>query len=285
MGDRVQYSKEKIEHIEKIPARILHQMVKDSECYVPLHWHKDIEINLMLMGEAIFTVNGKKQKVGPGDFIIINSEDLHMGEPSLSGKGQKEVYMELLTIQWDYDFLAYYAKQEQELRLELAENDITRKELRDKIISIGTLYIHRPLAYEMEITALLLEIGSLLIKNCISDNSDNFVNYTRNKIGEIQDAVTYINSNYMKKITLQEIASQSHLTAPYFSRKFKQVTGNTFHQYLTECRLKNSLNDLQNTSLNITEIAYNNGFPNVKSFIEEFKKKFQVTPQKYRGAT
>ena len=36
------YKMEEVVHLDKIPAKILHQMVEGEGCYVPLHWHKDI---------------------------------------------------------------------------------------------------------------------------------------------------------------------------------------------------------------------------------------------------
>ena len=278
------YSKENINHINKIPARIIHQMVRGTECYVPLHWHKDIEINLLLMGEALFTVNGKKCKLSPGEFIIINSEDLHKGEPFFQSTSiEKESYMELITIQWDYDFLNYYVKNEYPLRLRLTTDKRIIEAIRNKIIDIGIKYLNKSLAYEMEITALLLEIGSLLLNNCVDTDYAVFKDYTKKQIGDIQDAITYINANYKGTVTLKEVSEHCHLTESYFSRKFSKVTGCTFHQYITDYRLKESLKDLKNTDYNITEIAMKNGFPNVKSFIEAFKKKYTMTPQKYRN--
>ena len=259
-------------------------MVRGAECYVPLHWHKDIEINLLLMGEALFTVNGKKYKLSPGEFIIINSEDLHKGEPFFQETSNKnDCYLELITIQWDYDFLNYYAKNEYPLRLSLTKDKNIITKMRDKILDIGIKYLNKPLAYEMEITALLLEIGSLLLNHSIDTDYLVFKDYTKNQIGDIQDAITYINCNYKANITLKEVSEHCHLTESYFSRKFSKVTGCTFHQYLTDYRLKESLKDLKNTDYNITEISMKNGFPNVKSFIEAFKKKYTMTPQKYRN--
>lgn len=41
-------------------------------------------------------------------------------------------------------------------------------------------------------------------------------------------------------------------------------------------------NELINSDASITEIAFNNGFPNVKAFLEFFKKTYKSTPSKYR---
>ena len=52
------YFKEEITYSERLPAKIIHQTLSGSECFTPMHWHNEIEVNLMLRGMAEFTVNG-----------------------------------------------------------------------------------------------------------------------------------------------------------------------------------------------------------------------------------
>jgi AraC-like DNA-binding protein len=60
------------------------------------------------------------------------------------------------------------------------------------------------------------------------------------------------------------------------------MTGQTFHSYLTNIRLYHAYRQLQEQDTTITQIALENGFANVKSFIEAFKKVYHVTPGRYR---
>ena len=71
--------------------------LRDEGCCVPLHWHKDIELNLILLGNAEFTVNGKKNRVMAGELMVINSGDIHMGAPPAGVPGF-EPKVELITI-------------------------------------------------------------------------------------------------------------------------------------------------------------------------------------------
>ena len=68
----------------------------------------------------------------------------------------------------------------------------------------------------------------------------------------------------------------------YFSRKFKEYTGINFYDCLIQCRLLHAREELLSATGNITDIAYNNGFPNVKSFIVQFREKYHVTPKQYQ---
>lgn len=276
------YKMEEVVHLEKIPARILHQMVRDDGCYVPLHWHKDIELNLMLLGNTEFTVNGKKNRVMAGELIVINSGDIHMGAPPAGVPGF-EPKMELITILWDYDFLRQYSEYPA-LRFNLGSDAQIRKELRDKIIQIGICFQQRKKYYEMDITALLLNIGSLLMKYCTVPPEEYEEKLEKKTIYRVQEAVGYIEENYQNPLSLQQISEYMNLTPTYFSNKFRQAAGITFHECLSRCRLRHAVNDLVSTDMTVTEIAYQNGFPNVKSFIQTFKKVYQTTPQKYKKA-
>ena len=275
------YRKEEIELIRKIPAKILHQRLWQTECTVSMHWHKHIEINLMLEGEAEFTVDGTKRLLSPGDFIIINSGDIHMGT-ARSEIPLKERHQELVTILWDYNFLHGYVDHLSALRFEMPQSSELRQGLRELILEIDRAYTRKDLCYEMEITSTLLQIGSILLRHCLVSEEKLPESRRRKNLKSIQDAVHYIEKHYATDLTLETIAQQVHLSQVYFSQKFKQATGVTYHDYLVNCRVKNSLKDIRNTDLTITEIAYKNGFPNVKSFIAYFKKEYNTTPQKYR---
>ena len=276
------YRKEEIEPINKIPARILHQQLAGTECSVSMHWHKHIEIDLMLSGEAEFTVDGDKRLLKPGDFIIINSSDIHMGTAP-SEIPLKERYQELITILWDYDFLHKYVEHLPVLRFEMPQSEPLVERIRELILKIDSAYMQKDFCFELDITSALLQIGSILLKNCIVSEERLPASGMKSNLQEIQEAVGYIEENYSKNLTLDEIAAHMGFAPGYFSKKFKQITGVTFHDYLIYCRIKHSLHDIKNTSLSMTDIAYRNGFPNVKSFIGYFKKVYNTTPLKYRN--
>ena len=46
-------------------------------CHYPLHWHEDIELDYILSGAVNAVVGGKRVRVEQGDFLFINSGELH----------------------------------------------------------------------------------------------------------------------------------------------------------------------------------------------------------------
>ncbi len=275
-----EYKFEEVSLIKGVPAKILHQTVTGQDCYVPLHWHKEPEINLMLTGTTDFTINGTAHRVSRGDFVLINSRDIHKGElpPEIA---PKDGYLELLTIQLDYDFLCSYAEDDPAPRFDMCLDPEIQKQIRDLIIEIGVTNFRKPKYYEMKITAMLLTVENLLLEYCSVPRDESLQQLEKN-MRRMQDAISYIQKHYTEDLTLPVMAEQMGLAPTYFSRKFKQMTGITFHECLARERARHSLEDLMNSDMTTTEIAYRNGFPNVKSFITAFKEYYELTPQKYR---
>lgn len=279
------YTQEEVVYCDKIPARIIYQKLHGRDCCVSLHWHKELELNLLIEGEADFTVNGKKQKLKAGDMNLINSGVIHMGDgcAELSISDDRK-YVELITILWDLNSLKMYEDDDKMLEFHLSCSESVKQQIHDMVLEVGRIFRRNEKYYEMKVTALLLYIGSLLMEHCMIEQTDHQYQKSLllNSIAQIQEAADFIEKNCSEKLTLQDVSDYVNLAPTYFSKKFRQVSGITFHDYLCRCRLKNAVRDLQATSMNTTEIAFKNGFPNVKSFISAFKEQYQMTPQQYK---
>lgn len=65
-------------------------------------------------------------------------------------------------------------------------------------------------------------------------------------------------------------------------RKLKALTGNSIQDFIRMVKLRKASRMLQETTLTISEIAYQSGFPNTKHFSTSFRKQFGKTPSEYR---
>lgn len=80
----------------------------------------------------------------------------------------------------------------------------------------------------------------------------------------------------------EEIAAQLGLSYSWFRRTFKDYTGISPAQYQIQLRLIKAKELLSQTTLNITEIAYQLHFENGGQFSTFFKKREGLTPKEYR---
>lgn len=68
----------------------------------------------------------------------------------------------------------------------------------------------------------------------------------------------------------------------YFSRKFKEISGMKFRDYLRYRRLAFALKELRDTEIGILDIALNYGFSSHEAFTRAFKAAYGITPSEYR---
>ncbi|MCL2099192.1 MAG: AraC family transcriptional regulator [Oscillospiraceae bacterium] len=98
----------------------------------------------------------------------------------------------------------------------------------------------------------------------------------------ISKAITYIKSNYMRKLTLNEVAEYVFLSPSYFSRVFKRETDCYFKDYVNYIRVEKSKLLLLTDKMSLVEIADNAGFYDQSYFNKVFKKITGSTPKKFR---
>lgn len=99
----------------------------------------------------------------------------------------------------------------------------------------------------------------------------------------IDKVLRYINCNYTKDIDIDEICKVFSCSRSRVSHSFKQVTGQSFREYITSLRLKTAKSLLRHSNLNITEIALAIGFNDSNYFSNVFKASIGVSPRIYRS--
>ena len=99
---------------------------------------------------------------------------------------------------------------------------------------------------------------------------------------EIQDVLTYIESNLEKAVTLESMADYIGMNSSYFSRLFKQETGSSFSDYLNHLRIKRADQLLVQTDMSLENIAQAVGMGSASYFCRAYKKATGQTPGKTR---
>ncbi|MEW9671627.1 response regulator [Ammoniphilus sp. 3BR4] len=98
----------------------------------------------------------------------------------------------------------------------------------------------------------------------------------------IEKAMDYLDEYFYEDVGIEQVAGKIGLSVSYFSVLFKQKTGVTFLEYLTEQRVKHACYLLEKSSLKTNEIAKKVGYTDQRYFSQVFKKKVRMTPSEYR---
>lgn len=102
-----------------------------------------------------------------------------------------------------------------------------------------------------------------------------------NLINQVIQAKDFIEHNYYKNISLDDIAKEASFSKFHFIRLFKLIYGQTPYQYLTMVRIKNA-KLLLKSGKNITNTCFSVGFDSTSSFTGLFKKLTGSTPSKFQ---
>lgn len=254
---------------------------------MPRFWHKHPELELVLVNNG----NGKRHignHIGyytGGDLVLIGSNLPHSGFRDGVTTEQRETVIQFLP-----DFLgpkwfeqpefAHIAQLFEIAKRGIAFSKESRLTLSDQIEQLIHL---EPLPRLLKLIELLDELAQqedFTVLN--ADGMTLAVNKQDND--RMRIIFQHIKLNYHRPITLQEVANLVALTEPSFSRYFKQSTGQTFTQFVTNYRLVHASKLLAEDEKTISEVALESGFQNFSHFTRSFKAKFGQSAKDYRHA-
>lgn len=95
-------------------------------------------------------------------------------------------------------------------------------------------------------------------------------------------ALKYIDEHYQEDLSVDRICQTVSFSKYYFCKLFKEHTGKTLHQYVTEYRVNKSKDLLTYSKLPIHAIAIEVGFQNSLAYTRAFKQYSHMTPSEYR---
>jgi YesN/AraC family two-component response regulator len=98
----------------------------------------------------------------------------------------------------------------------------------------------------------------------------------------IHKALHYIHEQYARPISLVEVADHVNLSAEYFSRLFKEKTGENFSVHLMMIRLQQAQKLLRETDYKVGDIANRIGYSSASHFSKLYKKYMGINPEDVR---
>ena len=105
-----------------------------------------------------------------------------------------------------------------------------------------------------------------------NDNNNRIVAYIKN----------YIETHLEGDLSLTKLADLLHFNHSYLSRMYKQVTGISLSEYISEVKINKARELLRKDNIKVNEISIALGFETPSYFTRFFKKHTNLTPQEYR---
>lgn len=245
--------------------------------YSSKHWHNSIELLFVLSGNVEISINNITYTLENDDIILINSNEIHelksndctliATQIDLSMYDKKLI--DINNLYFDCNS-SYYKNKE-------SFNNI-KKIIAQLVKFNSNSQEHNEIITKSLCYSLLYE----LLLNFKSEKNSAESIQTKKYFDRLSSILTYIHNNFKEDISLSHIAEIEHLSIPYLSKFFTKNMNINFLTYLNTLRLNSAVNELLSTDNSIEAIAYNNGFPNPKAFVQLFKKEYFTLPSQYR---
>lgn len=142
------------------------------------------------------------------------------------------------------------------------------------------------LKYEMSeesLTSVICSVREKLDKRRKEERVRQLLENTGLKRPEMKRAVLYMQENYSRHITLQEIADHVGLNKNYFSNLFKEETGENFVRFLNKIRIAHACVLIEQDNLKLYEIAEQVGYNDTGYFGKVFREVTGLSIEEYKN--
>lgn len=245
----------------QFPISLQHLVIHREEVRVG-NWHEDIEILYCHAGSGQIMCNSVDYKFSQGDLFVVNSNELHCSKTNF--------VMERYCLMIDSTFLRENHIDPQQLEFHHTPDDCMATELFQKIIAeFNGSSTYKNASIRVLVLSLILHLAKFHSTPCsVQPQNDT----------AIKIAIGYLQSNYRKHITLNELAAAVGLSKYHLTRKFKTATGITPVEYLTIIRCQNAQRLLMKNIYTVSEVAELCGFESPSYFSKIFKKTIGLCP-------
>lgn len=256
---------------------------------VPIHWHNDLEINLIREGEAVFQVYQKSYRVRTGEGFLLNRNVPH----SCSSPGNEHVRYSTILVRPDFLYGDFGSDVERKCFQPFLQNsaipcihltgfDENGKEILQKLNQVEEAFDRKRFCYELKIKGLLCEAFAMILYGHRQELT-KFVPANLQELERLEKMLNYLNMYFTEVISLQDLADQVHLSREVCCRLFKKMTGKTITGYLEEYRVNKSFSLVQSGQYSMTQITEMVGFSNPSRFASAFRKRFGCNPGEYNS--
>ncbi len=251
------------------------------------HWHPEIEITLIQEGQILYRVNKMTYHLKKGDILIGNANALHAG--SMEDPEQDCAYVSItFSPRLIYGFFqsVIYTRYVEPIIQDFSRpavhfdgSESWHEQIAELVRQLIQTDREKPEFYELDIISCLQSLWKTLLVNLPPVTEQT--SHAKGEYERIREIVTYIELNYMHKISLKDIADHICLNENACSHLFKKYMNISLSSFLQEYRIERSLEYLHRGET-VGEISEKVGFSNPYYYSRVFTKIKGQSPQKYR---
>ena len=254
------------------------------------HHHDFIEIVFITKGKGIQVISNNEYEVSEGDIFILQGFQNHyfkdagkaeiinvmfdpVRNPGLISEEIKMIdgYSALFILEPRYRNRTHFKNMLHLSSIDLAKSDYILNSMLNEIQQKDS-------GYELFLKNKLEEVILFLSRKYSQISIPKAKSLVR-----IGKAIAFIENNYHNDIYIQQLAEMSFMSVRNFQRIFKDSIGLSPNDYLLDLRIQYASKLLTETDSAIYDVSVQVGIPDWFYFSKAFKRKFGVSPLKYRN--
>lgn len=248
------------------------------------HWHESVEIIVPLENTYEVIIQEQTYNLNPGDILIIPPGYLHATKaPATGSRFIFGFELNFISHLQSYPYITTLFSQPV-----LINNSLCPKiypNAISQIMQLAQYYWGNSISKELRIYSVLMHFFASYADYCTYQKNlyeDSIDKNPDDLNTQLTVAFDFLENHFEENITLEDVANIANFSKFHFCRIFKECTGKTFHEYLTQRRIKAAEQLLMNPSLSIMSIALQCGFSSHSTFNRSFKSCKQCTPSEFR---
>ena len=253
----------------------------DFRC-IDWHWHSELEIVLVEKGNVDCFIGTEHVVLNAGSVLFINSKIIHKFTSVENAVIPNLLFLPAFISPEDsLIYKKYILPVLQNARTYQIFNPGENSILIQLVKEIINIQKHGELV-EFQTHSKMTELWTFIYQNTDFSLQKNSSTVQIRLQAQLQIMMQFIQQNYNKQISLEDIAASVNVSKSTALNIFKQFINDTPVNYLLSYRLKKAADMLKATENKIDYIALETGFEYESYFNRRFKQCYGITPGQYR---
>lgn len=248
------------------------------------HFHDFDKIVILISGTVNYMVEGTDYFLRPWDILLVRNHMIHKAVIDVSEPYERIIiYLDSAYVDRfapEGGLMDCFAIAENRrfclMRPEDSEISVLKDTLERLESSINDTAFGAELMRGTVLTQLMVQLNRIMQRDTSRESSSFEYNE------KIASALSYINENLTKQLSVDELAAMSYLSRYHFMRLFKSQTGCTVHNYIRQKRLVLAAR-LIREGMSASNAAAECGFTDYSAFHRAFTQTFGISPGKIKG--
>jgi len=259
--------------------RLFH-LADDHHEEIAYHYHSFHKIIWLLAGRADYAVEGKSYHLTPGDCVMVPRGSIHRPEVAEADFYERVILYispEFLRCMGSEmcDLESCFRIARDEFRYVYHDDDTAIRELLEALeqtrqsAEFGAELLSRSLFVQLMVACNRLVQGGPAVDAAGGDR-------------KMLSILQYLGTHLREPLSIDELSQRFYMSKYHMMRRFREITGYTIHNYVTEKRLLLA-QQMLGRGMTLSETAEYCGYQDYSTFSRAYKKQFGVSPSTGRN--